>query len=186
MLDPARPHMDELDILHRLDLALRAGSRDRRLAATIARVEQNLTDSPSSVLAWEPIPLDAFTRLPDDVASAWVFALRAGCTTGAERHPNSRQRVMSLRGVGDLQMWTNGRWQSNTLEGDAGLPAAQRWLSIPPLVWHRPVIPASGDWTVVSFHTVPSSELIEERAVDDNAPDRGSRSIELYEGRASR
>ena len=30
-------------------------------------------------------------------------------------------------------------------------------------VWHRPVVGTDGDWAVVSFHTVPADELIEER-----------------------
>jgi len=45
-------------------------------------------------------------------------------------------------------------------------PAAaleQRWISIPPNVWHRPVVGKDADWVVVSFHTVLAEELIEER-----------------------
>jgi hypothetical protein len=177
---------DEELLLARLDRAVQAASSDRHLPAALARVEQNLAKTPTAVLAWEALALDVFDGLPDGIASGWVFVLRAGCTTGAERHPNSRQRVMSCRGVGDLQIWTGGRWRSNRLLCDPRLSTMTRWLSIPPLVWHRPVIPASGHWTVVSFHTVASNELIEERAMDDNAPDEGSRSIELYEGRLSR
>jgi hypothetical protein len=33
---------------------------------------------------------------------------------------------------------------------------------VPPNVWHQAVVPAE-DWVVVSFHTVPAEELIEER-----------------------
>ena len=39
----------------------------------------------------------------------------------------------------------------------------QRWISIPPNVWHRPVIGNDADWVVILFHTVPAEELIEER-----------------------
>jgi hypothetical protein len=40
---------------------------------------------------------------------------------------------------------------------------SNRRISIPKNVWHRPVIPEGADWLVVSFHTVPPDELIEER-----------------------
>jgi hypothetical protein len=39
---------------------------------------------------------------------------------------------------------------------------------------------------VVSFHTVPAGELIEQRAVDDEAPDSGLAGDELYAGRTAR
>ena len=38
----------------------------------------------------------------------------------------------------------------------------RRWLSIPVNVWHQAVV-LNTDWVVVSFHTVPAEELIEER-----------------------
>jgi len=38
-----------------------------------------------------------------------------------------------------------------------------RWISIPPNVWHRPVVGKDADWVVISFHTVPAEELIEEK-----------------------
>jgi hypothetical protein len=55
------------------------------------------------------------------------------------------------------------------LVSDPEAPLERRWISIPPNVWHRPVVGANADWTVVSFHTVAPEELIEER------PDRGSK-----------
>ena len=54
-------------------------------------------------------------------------------------------------------------WQSNVLVSDPDAPLERRWISIPKNVWHRPVIPKGADWVVVSFHTVPAAELIEER-----------------------
>src|SRR5262249_54465621 len=51
-------------------------------------------------------------------------------------------------------------------EGGAGLEA--RWISVPPNVWHQAVVPDQ-DWVVVSFHTVPAHELIEERPDAEDA-----------------
>src|SRR5207249_1597152 len=88
--------------------------------------------------------------------------LRTGTTTGAERHPNSHQRMMSFRGTGDMQTGGDGRWQTNALISDRGAELEQKWVSIPENVWHQAVVP-DADWVVVSFHTVPAEELIEER-----------------------
>ncbi|HEV3244339.1 MAG TPA: hypothetical protein VGZ31_07995 [Chthoniobacterales bacterium] len=82
--------------------------------------------------------------------------------------------MMSFEASGDLRTDASGvareakmeseiRWQSNILVSDADAPLEQRWVSIPQNVWHRPVIPEGADWAVVSFHTVPAPELIEER-----------------------
>ena len=90
--------------------------------------------------------------------------------TGAERHPNSHQRMMTFEGSGDMQTGDPGQWQSNVLVSDPDAPLEQRWISIPQNVWHRPVVGADADWTVVSFHTVPAEELIEEKP-DDNSQD---------------
>ncbi len=62
-----------------------------------------------------------------------------------------------------MQTGEPGQWQSNALVSDQEVPLEQRWISIPPNVWHRPVVGANADWTVVSFHTVLAEELIEER-----------------------
>jgi hypothetical protein len=113
-------------------------------------------------MTWEPVPLGTYPELPGVIRSSWVFVLRKSATTGAERHPNSHQRVMSLRHAADLQTWEAGRWQSNVLVSDPTAAMERRWLSIPVNVWHQPVM-ADGDWTVVSFHTVEAAELIEER-----------------------
>ncbi len=97
-------------------------------------------------MSWEPIPLDIFvTTLPAEIRSAWVFVLRAGADTGAERHPNSHQRMMSFEGSGDFQTGEPGKWQSNVLVSDPDAPLERRWISIPMNVWHRPVINNAAD-----------------------------------------
>ena len=55
------------------------------------------------------------------------------------------------------------QWLSNILVSDLDVPLDERWISIPPNVWHQPVVATETDWVVVSFHTVPAEELIEER-----------------------
>ena len=69
---------------------------------------------------------------------------------------------MSYRGTADLQTRPGERWISNRLVSQPDAPLQDRWLSIPAGVWHQGVM-ADEDWVVVSFHTVPAGELIEER-----------------------
>jgi hypothetical protein len=154
---------EEREVLQLLDELL----KDRSIAAAIdpivKRVERTLAQSPDAVLAWEPIPLDLYLKdLPALIRSSWVFILRANATTGAERHPNSHQRMMSYRGRGDFQIWRDDRWNSNFLVSDLEAPLQNRWISIPPYTWHQGVV-TENDWVVVSFQTAAERELIEER-----------------------
>jgi hypothetical protein len=154
---------EESRILEALDIAVRSESIRPKIDAIVARVEQKLRERPDDMLAWEPIPLNFYIApLSETIRSSWVFILRANTTTGAERHPNSHQRMMSYRGTGDFQTRTDGDWVSHLLTSDQTVPIAERWISIPPNVWHQGVVPGE-NWVVVSFHTVAEHELIEER-----------------------
>jgi hypothetical protein len=159
---------EERSQLEFLDAALPSGSLRGHIRSVVVRVSETLARKKDALMSWEPVPLHIFpTILPPEIRSAWVFVLRAGADTGAERHPNSHQRMMSFEGCGDLQTGEPGKWQSNVLVSDPDAPLERRWISIPTNVWHRPVINASANWAVVSFHTVPPEELIEERP-DEN------------------
>src|SRR5258706_2291983 len=153
----------ELNVLRALDAALRAGARSGKIGAIAARVERALVEKPESPLAWEPIPLESFeTSLPESILSSWVFVLRAATASGAERHPNSHQRMMSYSGSGDFQTRTTGDWTSHFLTSNPAAPLEERWISIPENVWHQGVV-GKRHWVVVSFHTASESDLIEER-----------------------
>lgn len=155
---------EESRILERLDIAVRSESVTPRIDEIVTCVEQKLRERPDDVLAWQPVPLDFYTSpLPGTIRSSWVFILRANTTSGAERHPNSHQRMMSYRGAGDLQTRTEGDWCSHFLMSDQTLPLEERWISIPPNLWHQAVVPGE-NWVVVSFHTAAEHELIEERS----------------------
>ncbi|MGH9847979.1 MAG: hypothetical protein ACREEM_55540 [Blastocatellia bacterium] len=157
---------DEAELLLRLDTLLQRPAMDVALEPIVARVEKKLAEQPRLWMAWESVPLDLYVEaLPAEIQSSWVFILRAGAPPEAERHrhPNSRQRVVSYRGSGDLQVWRgDGDWQSNPLVSDAGASLDCRWASIPVNVWHQVVV-TGADWVVVSFHTVPAEALLEER-----------------------
>jgi hypothetical protein len=166
--------------LESIDAVLRSETVRQQILPIVERVRAELARKKETLMTWEPIPLTVFGRaLPAEIRSAWVFVLRAGADTGAERHPNSHQRMMTFEGSGDMQTGDPGQWQSNVLVSDPDAPLEQRWISIPQNVWHRPVVGADADWTVVSFHTVPAEELIEEKP-DDNSQD-GTKQIKYLD-----
>lgn len=167
-------HEEERSLLQRLDKIVRLEPVRAQIRPVVERVRADLARQADALMAWEVIPLETFGALPPAIRSGWVFILRAGADTGAERHPNSHQRMMTFAGTGDMKMDATSspqdveaeseiKWQSNVLVSDTNAPLDRRWISIPKNVWHRPVIPKGRDWVVVSFHTVPGAELIEER-----------------------
>jgi hypothetical protein len=167
---------EERSRLEAFDTALRSDNVREHIRSVVARVRERLARRKDALMSWEPFPLDVLgMTLPPEIRSAWVFVLRAGADTGAERHPNSHQRMMSFEGSGDLQTGEPGKWESNVLVSDPDAPLEGRWISIPTNVWHRPVIDTGADWAVVSFHTVPAEELIEERP--DDSREAGTRQM---------
>ncbi len=155
-----------------IETVLRSENVREQIRPIVDRVRAELGQKREALMAWEPIPLTVFGRaLPSEIRSAWVFVLRAAADTGAERHPNSHQRMMSYEWSGDMQTGEPGQWQSNVLVSSPDVPLERRWISIPRSVWHRPVVGGDADWAVVSFHTVVADELIEERP-DVSSKDR--------------
>ena len=153
----------EKHVLKRLNHLLRQPHVTQQIDAIADRVEQNFAES-NDGLAWETVPLEIYGKdLPEFIRSSWVFILRKGSASGAERHPNSHQRVRSWRRGGDFQVRTGDEWESHDLKNDFDLPIEQQWASIPVNTWHQAVVPSTGHWVVVSFHTVDAEELIEER-----------------------
>jgi hypothetical protein len=165
---------DERALLETLDAIVHSARVRERLGPIVERVRVDLAGKLDALMSWESVALETFDALPSAIASGWIFVLRAGADTGAERHPNSHQRMMTLVGTGDMKIDAKGTpnevdveseilWRSHLLVSEADAPVERRWISIPKNVWHRPVIPKGSDWVVVSFHTAAAEELIEER-----------------------
>lgn len=162
-------NLTERKILEILDSAVNDENIAGEINTIVQRVEKQLENNPNEIMAWEGIPLELYNyELPEEIKSSWVFILRKNLITGAERHPNSIQRMVSYKGYGDFQTKPGDKWESNYLESDSKLPLEKRWISIPVNVWHQGVVPDK-DWVVVSFHTAGESELIEERPVDESS-----------------
>src|SRR2546426_2071256 len=85
-------------VIPALDALVRTTSAAVQVREALQRVLQQLASS-TERMAWEIIPLSALRcSLPASIRSCWVFGIRAGAETGAERHPNSHQRSLSLTG----------------------------------------------------------------------------------------
>src|SRR5213082_308002 len=109
--------------LESIDDILRSETVRQQILPIIERVRAELVRKKEALMTWEPIPLTVFGRkLPAEIRSVWVFVLRAGADTGAERHPNSHQRMMSFQGSGDMQTGEPAQWQSNALVSDPEAP----------------------------------------------------------------
>jgi len=166
---------EERSLLETLDAIVGSEEIRAQVYSIVERVRTELARNEKAQMTWEPIPLTIYGgALPSGIRSSWVFVLRAGATTGAERHPNSHQRMMSFEATGDLQTEAEQSeskivWQSNILVCDPEAPLERRWISIPRNVWHQVVVPEGPDWVVVSFHTIPAEELIEERPDSDDS-----------------
>ena len=168
--------------LEKLDIIVRSDEVRAKINPVVDRVCAALSKKADALMTWEPIPLEIFGEgLPPEIRSGWIFVLRAGADTGAERHPNSHQRMMTLHGSGDMKTESKKGevrikkdekvidWQSTVLVSDPSAPLERRWISIPPNVWHRPIVGRDVDWVVISFHTVPAEELIEEKLDESGA-----------------
>ena len=166
---------EERLMLETLDKMVHSDEARYHLVPIVKRVCEDLARKPDALMTWEPVAPEAFGgNLPPGIKSGWVFVLRSGSDTGAERHPNSHQRMMTFAGTGDMKIDAKGTpndveaeseiaWHSHILISDPAAPLERHWISIAKNIWHRPVIPPGADWVVVSFHTVPAEELIEER-----------------------
>src|SRR3984893_14728085 len=96
---------EERSLLEGIDKMLLAEEVRAQIQPVVERVRAQLQRKTTTVMAWEPIPLSIYgDALPAMIRSSWVFILRAGTNTGAERHPNSHQRMRSFEGSGDMQM----------------------------------------------------------------------------------
>jgi len=168
--------------LEKLDTIVRSDELRAKINPIVDRVRAALSQQPEALMTWEPIAVEIFGQtLPPEIRSGWIFVLRAGADTGAERHPNSHQRMLTLRGTGDMRVRADAAistWQSNVLVSYPSAPLEQRWISIPPNVWHRPVVGPDVDWVVISFHTVPAEELIEEKLDESGAGTKQKKYVE--------
>ncbi len=142
-----------------------------RVAELVRKLERQLDADPATPMTWEPVPLATLEQpLPPEIASCWVFVLRALTELPAERHSNSHQRSLGLKGSGRFELRADGRWVPTAIAEGA-------WGSAPTGMWHRWFAGPQG-LALLSFHTVVAEELMEEHALtpgDFDGPTEGRR-----------
>jgi hypothetical protein len=154
-------------VIVELDRFLHQDGGLQKLSPVLTRLVRTLEASLDLPQAWEPLPENFFAKsLPAGIVSCWAFALRGGGKFTNERHPNSWQRSIGLRGSARFEVYEDGRWQPRPVTA-SGADLATRTVSIPPNVWHRIAI-GPETFVSLSFHTAPASELIEETCEGDN------------------
>ena len=167
-------------VITALEAAARSGAVLTYVGQVLERVGRALAGT-DAAMTWESVPLAVFDRsLPEAIKSCWVFVIRAGAETGAERHPNSHQRSLSLTGRGEFQLREGGRWESYPLVSAPGAPRERRWVSIPPSTWHRLFV-GGESWGMLSFHTVAAADLVEERPMGPDGLDGGPTERHRYQ-----
>jgi quercetin dioxygenase-like cupin family protein len=172
-----RASLDE--VVLSLDAEVQSPELRRFITDSLRRTTAALHAS-DRIMAWETVPLDLFNALPSSIQSCWVFVLRASQETGSKRHPNSHQRSLAIAGSGQFQVRENGDWKTYSLGDDRSSSIDSQWATIPPNTWHRWLV-GSEDWGVLSFHTVPSDELIEERPAHSDNLDSGPTEQHWYQ-----
>lgn len=154
-------------VLSELSTLIASPAVTAKLAPIVARLEGSLRASPRLPQAWEPVPLDALDALPSSIKSCWIFVLRAGGVFGSEKHPNSHQRSIALKGSALFELYVDGVWSSHPIDS-AGPSVGAKSVSIPAGTWHRIKIGPQQNLASLSFHTVVASELIEETPVAED------------------
>jgi hypothetical protein len=94
--------------------------------------------------------------------SLWVFAFAPEGESDIHKHSNSTQYTTAWRGKGSMRISEPEHPSEITLtqSSDAGM-TEWKWIEIPPGVFHHAVAGAEG-WCVISFQTVPATELQDE------------------------
>src|SRR2546426_10726605 len=86
-----------------LDRLLRRAAVRASIDAAIGPLERRLPPDTGAQMAWETVPLSLHhPGLAGTLRWSWLFILRSGAVTGAERHPTTHQRTQAHRRASDL------------------------------------------------------------------------------------
>ena len=154
---------DRSQLIGRAVVTLVSDSKVASLLAEATSKALVILESDQSKLAGTvPLQLDIFgDALPKELRACRLAVMRAGSAYHVERHPNATQYVYSLRESGSISILEDNNWKTTELTSKASDPLSARWHIVPANTWHQPV-PGSKNWTVLGFHSVPSTELIDD------------------------
>ena len=152
----------EKSLLAKLGELARATAANSIIQEALVKAETELRQNPSKLGTTVQIPLSIFGKgIPAAIKSCRVFALRANTPFKTERHPNSHQRVLSIKGTGEVRVLEEENPWTARLRSDSDAPIEERWATLQENVWHQPVAGPEG-WGVLTFHTAPDGESLDE------------------------
>ena len=101
------------------------------------------------------VPLETLGDLPKEIPLCRLYFLRANTKAPKERHKNSKQRLVSLRGSGSIWVEREGEWRKCAVDARRG------WHVVEENTWH---FPESDDkvWVTLAFHTASNESIVDE------------------------
>ena len=152
----------EKELLNLLDQHIQDKTVQSFIEDAIVEAESELKVEPEKLAASVQVPLKIFgSHFPPSLKSCRVFVLRAGTEFKAERHPNSHQRVRSLKGSGQIRIFEEGGYYIVFLQSALTASIQERWISVKDSIWHQPIA-GEKNWAMLAFHTVSENSLIDE------------------------
>lgn len=147
---------------------------EAKVAAALAEATEGamaiLDSDPKKLAGTIPLDIGIFCdSLPQELRSCRLSVMRAGAAYHVERHPNAVQYVYSLNNSGSISIFDENNWRTTELSSNVDDPLVSRWHIVPANTWHQPV-PGVKHWTVLGFHSVPSTELLDDYSF--NGPKR--------------
>ncbi len=156
--------MDKVEnkLLVLVDRCVRQEFAQSYIRDAVNKAETELLTEPEKLAASVQVPIKIFgNEFPSSLKSCRVFVLRANTEFKTERHPNSHQRVLSLKGKGQIRICQEGGYSIVLLQSEYIAPIQNRWASVKENVWHQPVA-GEENWAMLAFHTVSEDSLIDE------------------------
>jgi hypothetical protein len=154
---------DELAIISQLDTLIFRSEVLLEIQRIADELSQEIQAKPTAAYVRAELSLALFgVELPKGIKSSNVYVIRPGVSSGLERHPNSHQRSMSLAASGTFVLGSPEQRQRRAITCNKREELRSRWVSIPPDTWHE-AIAGEEHWTVITFHTAPDKEIVNER-----------------------
>lgn len=152
----------EAKILSQIENLIAGDAATEAIQQAVATIEEQLQADPEKQAVSLPITLEVFgPNLSDEFLTCRAFGIRAGEKLKIERHTNSHQRMLTLKGGGLVYILRSQGWELCHQHSGQEISLEEKWVSIDPEVWHLPVGGPKG-WIGLAFHTATQEELIDD------------------------
>lgn len=150
-----------------LDPLVRAVFARGELSKLLTECDAEVSVS-ADAIAVRPLNLDIFgDSIPNDVGMCRLVVFGKNACGSSERHPNSTQYIIALKGHGTVRVLRGKNWLTDKYGEDWGSELETRWHVVESGVWHQPFASGHENWVVLAFHSakIPVDEYMDERDV---------------------